>query len=85
MRKAFTLIEVLVVVAIIAVLVGILIPTLSSAQNTARLVKSQANLRSMAQIQEVYTSEYRGSLMNPYQIKDYRQNGAQSPTAGDAS
>ncbi|MCA9276158.1 MAG: prepilin-type N-terminal cleavage/methylation domain-containing protein [Phycisphaerales bacterium] len=75
MRKAFTLIEVLVVVAIIAVLVGILIPTLSSAQNTARLVKSQANLRSMAQIQEVYTSEYRGSLMNPYQIKDYRQNG----------
>ena len=71
MKKAFTLIELLVVIAIIAVLMGILLPTLGSARNTARLVKSQANLRSLAQIQEVYTSEHRDSLMLPYEIKSY--------------
>ncbi len=70
-KKAFTLIELLVVVAIIAVLVGILIPALSSAQNTARLVKSQANLRSLAQIQEVYAGEHDDSLMLPFQINRY--------------
>lgn len=74
-KKAFTLIELLVVIAIIAILVGILIPALSSAQNTARLVKSQANLRSLGQIQEVYASEHRDSLMLPFQIKGYRRGG----------
>ncbi len=73
MRKAFTLIELLVVIAIIAILVGILIPALSSAHNTARLMKSQANLRSLAQVQEVYSSEYRGSLMQPFKIRGYQR------------
>ena len=75
MRKAFTLIELLVVIAIIAILLGILIPALSSAQKTARLVKSQANLRSLSQIQEIYASEHRGSLMLPFQIKGYSRGG----------
>lgn len=75
MKKAFTLIELLVVIAIIAILLGILIPALGSAQATARLVKSQANLRSLAQIQEVYAGEYRGSLMIPYQIDRFNANG----------
>lgn len=75
MKKAFTLIEVLVVVAIIAILVGILIPAISSAQSSARLVKSQANLRSLAQIQEVYVSEHRDSLMVPFKIKSYQHGG----------
>lgn len=82
-RKAFTLIELLVVIAIIAILLGILIPALSSAQNTARLVKSQANLRSLAQIQEAYASEYRGSLMVPYEIKEYIANGNSTGTFGN--
>jgi prepilin-type N-terminal cleavage/methylation domain-containing protein len=74
-KKAFTLIELLVVIAIIAVLLGILLPALGSARSTARLVKSQANLRSLGQIQEVYASEHRESLMLPFQIKDYRPGG----------
>lgn len=80
MKKAFTLIELLVVIAIIAILLGILLPALGSAQGTARLVKSQANLRSLAQIQEVYAGEYRGSLINPYQIRGYRPSGG--PASG---
>ncbi len=65
-RKGFTLIELLVVIAIIAILMGILLPALSSAQSSARKIKSQANLRSMAQIHEVYVGEYRDSLINPF-------------------
>ncbi len=74
-NKGFTLIELLVVIAIIAVLIGILLPALGSAQTTARLVKSQANLRSLAQIQEVYASEYRGSMINPFRLKGYSSGG----------
>ena len=75
-QKGFTLIELLVVIAIIAILMGILLPALSSAQGSARRIKSQANLRSMAQIHEVYVGEYRDSLINPFEIKKFiqRQN-----------
>ena len=82
MRKAFTLIELLVVVGIIAILVGILIPALGRAQTSARLVKIQANLRSLAQIQEVYTGEYRDSLMVPFEIKKFIANGNGAGTFG---
>ncbi|MGV6815279.1 MAG: type II secretion system protein [Phycisphaerales bacterium] len=69
--KGFTLIELLVVIAIIAVLMGILLPALSGAQSSARRLQSQSNLRSMAQIHEAYVGEYRGSLINPFQIKKF--------------
>ena len=71
--SAFTLIELLVVIAIIAILIGILLPALGSAQITARLVKSQANLRSLAQVQEVYVGEYRESLINPFKIRGFQR------------
>lgn len=70
-RKAFTLIELLVVIAIIAVLLGILLPALSGAQASARGIKSMANLRSLAQIQEAYVGEYRDSLINPHDLKKF--------------
>lgn len=76
MKKGFTLIELLVVIAIIAILIGILIPALASAQTSARLMKSQANLRSLAQIQEVYAGEYRGSLINPFKIREFNRRGS---------
>lgn len=43
--RAFTLVELMVVVAVIAVLVGVLVPALGSARAAARAVTSQSNLR----------------------------------------
>ena len=45
-KKGFTLIEMLVVIAIIAVLVAIIIPTVSSATDKAAAATNAANLRS---------------------------------------
>ena len=46
-KKGFTLIEMLVVIAIIAVLVAIIIPTVSSSTDKAKAATDAANLRSM--------------------------------------
>ncbi len=65
-RYGFTLIELLVVIAIIALLLGILLPTLGKAMGTARQMVSKANLRSMSQIQTLYTNEFDDSFINPF-------------------
>lgn len=46
-KKGFTLIEMLVVIAIIAVMVSIIIPTVMSSTNKAAAAATAANLRSL--------------------------------------
>lgn len=48
-RRGFSLVELLVVIAIIALLIGILIPTLGKARDTARRAKDAAQIRSVLQ------------------------------------
>lgn len=53
--RGFTLIELLVVIAVIALLVGILLPSLGSARNTARRVACLSNTRQMAVAANMYS------------------------------
>lgn len=60
-RRAFTLIELLVVVSVIALLIGILLPSLSVARDKAQAVRCQANLRGLANAAVAHTGDHRGA------------------------
>jgi len=57
-RRAFTIIELLVVVSIIALLIGILLPAISRARDQARQTGSLANLRNLGTAHASYASEW---------------------------
>lgn len=59
-RKAFTLVELLVVIGIIAALVAILLPALSKAKESANRVKCGANLKQLGVAFQLYTTDYKG-------------------------
>ncbi len=58
----FTLIEMLVSIAIIAVLIGILLPVLSGTMGSARNVRCQANLRSLVTGLQMYRDANDGDI-----------------------
>jgi len=61
-RRAFTLVELLVVIGIIAVLVAILLPTLNRARESARRTKCLANLRGIGQLVMMYANQFKGQM-----------------------
>jgi prepilin-type processing-associated H-X9-DG protein/prepilin-type N-terminal cleavage/methylation domain-containing protein len=61
-RRAFTLVELLVVIGVVALLVGVLLPALSRARDAARTASCLSNLRQLAQAAQHYVVTNRGQF-----------------------
>ena len=71
-RSGFTLVELLVVIGIIAVLVGILLPTLARARDAANRVNCLSNLRQLHLATVEYSFKFKDKVPIGY-VHGYRQ------------
>jgi prepilin-type N-terminal cleavage/methylation domain-containing protein/prepilin-type processing-associated H-X9-DG protein len=70
-QLGFTIIELLVVLAIIAVLIGLLFPSLTQVRAKANSVKCKSNLRVLGQMLLIYQNSNRGWLYPVFDYKDF--------------
>jgi prepilin-type N-terminal cleavage/methylation domain-containing protein len=79
MRRAFTLIEVLVVIAVIGVLIAIIAPSLDRARERALCTASRSNMHQVCAAGATYRNDQRDAL--PITLA-YRRGGAASDVSG---
>lgn len=58
--KIFTLIELLIVIAIVAILASLLLPALSKARETSRQIKCAGNMKQLGIVFFMYSGDYEG-------------------------
>ena len=63
MKKSFTLLELLIVIAILAILAGLLLPALGAARNKARSIECLGNLRQNALAMQMYSMDFGGHVV----------------------
>ncbi|MHC4992682.1 MAG: type II secretion system protein [Planctomycetota bacterium] len=57
-RRGFTIVEMMVVISILGVLIGLLLPAIARARDTARQIISQTNLHQLGQAHAIYAAEW---------------------------
>jgi len=65
-RQAFTLVELLVVIGIIALLISILLPALGKARQSAQTVACLSQLRQFGQVSFMYSNDNKNYLFPSY-------------------
>jgi len=99
--RAFTLVELLVVISVIAILIGLLLPALGNARLAARSAACLSNIRQLQIASLMYTNDHRGRLIEPglpeggigpreelswvNTLREYAADGIDARSPGDVS
>ncbi len=70
MKKHFTLIELLIVIAIIAILAGMLLPALGSAKKLVERATCSSNMKQMLMMHASYSTDFKDFIMPPKIVKN---------------